>query len=290
MLQQIISQIQLRKPTSSMSTVNQHAKTIYKIFTNLWPKIKNFNSELLVSTPTDILISAFPKDCSQETAKSYAASLGIFTQRPELSAIVTKANESYRAKVNSHKPSDKDISNQLTPNDITHIDKQLYDDYGTGSYPALKKYLCWCLVSGKYIPPRRLLDWVAFKIHHIDYTHDNYIDHDTQEFVFNQYKTAGHYGEQRIRCPDTLYNLLSEYIAKTHTTDFLFANSKGGKLSTSSFNNFVNSLSSSKSGHGVNAYRKAYLQTAFGNILDLDKTMRAMGSSSGVINSYVKAL
>ena len=288
-LQNITCQIQLLRPTISKSSTEQHARTIHKIYTNLWPDLKIFISEKLIETPTEILLSAIPPNRGPETSKNYAAALGIFTSRPELSNVVTKANEAYRTKVNSHVPSEKDIANQLTPDDITRIDHNLHEEYLTGTYNGIKRYVLWSLISGKYIPPRRLLDWTAMKVHHIDESVDNYIDHSTQQFVFNQYKTHHIYGQDRIHIPDPLYKLLAEYISMNEY-DYLFHTGNGKQMAQSNFTSLINTLSKSKSGHSINAYRKAYLQKNFSNLLDLDKTMRAMGSSKNVINSYVKAL
>ena len=42
-------------------------------------------------------------------------------------------------------------------------------------------------MGGIYIPPRRSLDYVCFKIKNINRDEDNYLD--KNEFVFNKYKT-----------------------------------------------------------------------------------------------------
>lgn len=289
MLQQISDEIRLRRPSISESTIKQHARSIYKIYTTLYPNNTMFNADDIISAPSNILISSFPKNASQDTNKSYAASLGIFTSRPELSKIVTDANELYRTRINAHIPTQKEIDNQLTMVDIQEIDRQLKDEYKTNTYEGLKKYLLWNLMNGKYIPPRRLLDWTYMKIHHVNEMIDNYIDHSTHEFVFNRYKTAHIYGQDRIGIPPPLYNLLCQYIAQTFS-DYMFSTQKGSQLSTSNFSLMINNLSGNKHGHSVNQYRKAYLQNNYGNMVDLQNTMRMMGSSKNNINSYIKHL
>jgi hypothetical protein len=289
MLQQISDEIRTIRPSIAESTIKQHARSIYKIYTTLWPNHTMFHANDIIACPSNILISAFPKNSSQDTKKSYAASLGIFTSRPELSKIVTDANELYRNRINQHIPTESEINNKLTMDDMQEIDRVLKQEYETNTYEGLKKYLLWNLMNGKYIPPRRLLDWTHMKIHHVNESIDNYIDHTTQEFVFNRYKTAHIYGQDRIGIPPPLYNLLCQYIAQT-VYDYMFSTQKGSQLSTSNFSLMINDLSGNKHGHSVNQYRKCYLQTNFGNIIDLQHTMRMMGSSKNNINSYIKHL
>jgi len=80
-----------------------------------------------------------------------------------------------------------------------------------------------------------------------------------------------------------------EYSSNIHC-DYMFHTKSGGHLSGPAFNSLVNSLSENNKGHGVTQFRKTYLQNKFGNILDIQDTMRSMGSSSNALNSYIRKL
>jgi hypothetical protein len=288
MLVSIQEAIQKIRPQNSTSTHKQHARLVHKIYKQLWPEDTEFNPDKIIKCPTDILLKCLPKDCSMDVKKGYASAIGIFSKREELSNIVTKANNTYRTRVNAHIPSESEKMNHIFIDELNDIHDRLKEEYDTHTYDGLKNYLLFCLISGRYIPPRRLLDWIAFKIHHVDENIDNYIDYETQEFVFNQYKTVKIYGEYRIRIPDPLYNILCQYIART-TSDYLFGK-EGKPCSNTVLSMMINKLSGHSHGHSVNQYRKCYLQKNFGNIINLQETMRQMSSSSNCINSYIKDL
>jgi len=271
-----------------VSTTRQHAATIHRIYKKLWPEDREFLTDRIISCPTETLLSCIPEGRTVDTSKSFAAAIGIFTKRPELSDIVTKANREYASRVKAHIPTKSETDNKLSKEDIDQLDKEIYTDYTTNRSPnTIKRYMLWSLVSGKFIPPRRNLDWLAFKIRNVNMDEDNYLDHPTRTFVFNKYKTVGLYGQDCIRVPDKLYDLIMEYM-EVQPSDWLFTTQTGKQISASAFNTMVNRLSNSATGRGVNQYRKAYLQHEFGNLLGLHDTMRAMGSSSGVIHSYIR--
>lgn len=286
MLESIQEAIQKIRPTNSASTHMQHARLVHKVYVRLFPEDIMFHVDKIIQSPSDILLSCLPKDCSMDVKKGYVSALGNFSKRPEFSSIVTEANNKYRNRVNAHVSSESEKTNRIFMKDLEDIHANLKEEYETHEYDGLKKYVLFCLISGRYIAPRRLMDWVHFKIHHVDEHVDNYIDYETQEFVFNRYKTAKIYGQDRIRIPDPLYNLLCEYIARTHS-DYLFGK-EGKPCSNTILSMMINKLSGHTHGHSVNQYRKTYLQTNFGNIINLHDTMRKMGSSSACINSYVK--
>lgn len=68
------------------------------------------------------------------------------------------------------------------------------------------------------IPPRRLLDYTAFKIRNVDKEKDNYMD--GRHFVFNQYKTAKKYNKQEVPIPIKLKQIIQKW-SKLNEGDFL---------------------------------------------------------------------
>lgn len=290
MIHQIETDIQLRKPELSQTTRTQHTRTIHTIYKTLWPEDTEFLPDRIISCPTETLMSCVPEKTGIDNRKRFAAAVGIYTKRPELSAIVSKANREYQERVTNHIPTEREIANKISTEDIINIDNQLKYDYETNRCPkTIQNWLLWCLVSGKYIPPRRNLDWIAFKVRNVDQDKDNFLHHVSRTIICNRYKTQHIYGQDCIRIPDVLYDLIEEH-ASTHPYEYLFPNTKGKMLSGAGFNDLVNNLSNSKKGKGTNQYRKAYLQAHFGNMINLQDTMRSMASSQNVINSYIKRL
>ena len=287
MLSIIDIDIQKRKPEISKTTRMQHARTIYKIYRTLWPTDEEFLPDRIINSPTDTLMSVVSPTTGLDNRKRFASALGIYTKRPELSNIVTHANLQYQTRIANHIPSERDVNNKITEEDIIQLDNQLKYDYETNRCPkTIQQWLLWCLVSGKYIPPRRNLDWIQFKVRNIDQDKDNFLDETSRTIICNRYKTQHIYGQDCIRIPDVLYDLIQEYAA-THPYEYLFTNTKGNQLTNCSFNEMVNRLSNSTKGKGTNQFRKAYLQSHFGNLIHLEDTMRSMGSSSNRVFCYI---
>jgi hypothetical protein len=122
------------------------------------------------------------------------------------------------------------------------------------------------------------------KVFNIDKDKDNYVKDGC--FVFNAYKTFKTYGQQVIPIPHEIYDLIL-ILSHISPHEYMFATNTGGRYHQSNFNLLINQLMGSKQGKSTNSLRKHYLQTMFGNVLDIKDTMAAMGSSSNVINSYV---
>lgn len=287
MLKTILEDVKIRRPNSCDSTRLQHSRTLAKIYQDCFPLEKEFKPELFETCESHILMSCVPEGTSTANHKRYAAALGIYTRRPELVQIISDANQIYRDRVNNYISTHSEEVNRMLKSDIENLDERLFENYKLGSPPHVRRYVLWCLVSGKYIAPRRAKDWILFKIRNIHPDKDNYLDHNTRSIVFNNYKTAHIYGRDAVRIPDVLYDLIVEY-SSTVPCDYMFHTRCGGHLSGAAFNSLVNSLSTNNKGHGVNQYRKTYLQNKFGTIVDIQDTMRAMGSSTGSLNSYIR--
>jgi len=147
----------------------------------------------------------------------------------------------------------------------------------------LQNTILVALMGNIYIPPRRSMDYVEMLLH--DKRDDkNYIDGDT--LVFNVYKTARTYGQQRIKMPAALKKLIDAYkIISPY--EYLFTGLHGKQLHsitprlTEIFNHAV----------GVNSMRRNSTQQ-FGGFVEqqpyVKSHMKGMGSSVGVLNHYCR--
>lgn len=77
------------------------------------------------------------------------------------------------------------------------------------------------------IPPRRLLDYTAFKVRNVDKTKDNYME--GNKFVFNNYKTKNKYGQQTVKIPQKLRILIQRWTDK-HDHEHLLFNERGDPI------------------------------------------------------------
>ena len=134
------------------------------------------------------------------------------------------------------------------------------------------------LYSGLYIPPRRAKDYTEFKIDNINTEKDNYFT--KNELVFNNYKTAKTYAQQRIPLPKNLRTILNKWI-KVNPTDFLLFDIHQNKLSNITLNQRIEKIVGTKM--GVNGFRHTYMsekyQPSIQNDKDMKEDFKSMGSS-----------
>jgi len=97
----------------------------------------------------------------------------------------------------------KQIKNKLSIEDINKVFKIYYNKFialklkgqtlNKDDFFIYQSYILLCLISGLYIPPRRLLDYTNLKIN--DDGENNYYDEKKGQLIFRKYKTEKKYGE-----------------------------------------------------------------------------------------------
>lgn len=151
----------------------------------------------------------------------------------------------------------------------------------------IQNFVLLSVLGGIFIPPRRSLDFVNFKIKNVNREKDNYLD--KNDMVFNSYKTAKFYGEQKVTCPKPLKSILTKWITR-NPTDFLFFDTNMNQLSSVKLNQRLNKVFGKKV--SVNGLRHSYLTDKFGDQIamkkSIDNTMTDMGSSASQLTTYVK--
>lgn len=91
------------------------------------------------------------------------------------------------------------------------------------------------------IPPRRSLDWVAFKLRDIDTQKDNYLTVEKRKpyFVFNCFKTAKKTGQQKEEIPKKLHVILQTW-TKLNPYEWLLMNStQSNKINATQLTNIL---------------------------------------------------
>ena len=153
---------------------------------------------------------------------------------------------------------------------------------------AINDMVILALLSGIYIPPRRALDYCAFKIRDVNKESDNYLD--KNELVFQKYKTAKTYGKQTVAIPAALKSILTKYI-KLNPTEWLLFDSKMTPLTSVKMNQRLHKIFGGRR-VAINALRHSYLTSKYTDLSKeqklMNEDMHAMGSSPAVLNSYVK--
>jgi hypothetical protein len=152
----------------------------------------------------------------------------------------------------------------------------------------IQSFIIVSLLSGLFVPPRRSKDVCDWKIKSIDKTKDNFLD--KSSIHYNSYKTAKCYGEQVVKIPTTLKNILNKWI-RVNPTEYLLFDSHFHPLTSVKLNQRLNKLFDGKK-VGVNALRHTYLTDKYADTIAKNKQiandMTDMGSSKNMLTTYVK--
>lgn len=224
---------------------------------------------------------------SQMALLSY---LVVLTGNPVYQQEMKRVKEIRDVQVDAREPPDDEHT--TSPEEIkkifSRLKKRSATIYSSGNYTKealqeLQNTILVALMGNIYIPPRRSLDYVEMLL---DDKRDNknYIDGD--DLVFNVYKTAATYGQQRVKMPAPLKKLIFDY-RQVSPYEYLLTGLHGKQLHS------ITPRLTELFGHpvGVNAMRRNSTQQ-FADFADQQAAVKAhmkgMGSSVGVLNHYCR--
>jgi hypothetical protein len=152
----------------------------------------------------------------------------------------------------------------------------------------IQSYIIVSLLGGVFVPVRRSKDFCDFVIVNPDKEKENYLE--KNKMYFNSYKTAKFYGKQELSVPKPLMSILKKWIS-VNPTKYLLFDTNMNKLTNVKLNQRFNKIFGDKK-ISVNNMRHTYLTDKFGDTIaknkEINKVMGEMGSSSGMLDTYVK--
>lgn len=289
--QQIIDNIKTYNPELKDSSINQYVHRI-KYF------VKHYN-DLDLDNPKEILDNINKAYDNLNTRKGLISPLARITQSKLLLDEIQHLTSILRSENEKNKTTDKEkLSwldskqiNKIINDHIKEIKKFEKNDSATPQQKKLvKKFLLFLFFSGRYIQPRRLMDY-AYLLWDYDSTNNyNYIINN--KIIFNKYKTASTYGQQIINLPKQLL----KYIDLHRKFNFEDSNSKymfsttPQPLTAVSINGFLSDIV----GKHVNSniFRKIYISNLFKgrkSLEEIKEQTTLMGTSSSVaLQNYNK--
>lgn len=274
---------------SSITTYNSILTNLYRhIFGDDEYDMKEFNN-------TNKVIN-YLKDYEPKRRKTILAALVVLTDNKKYRDLMLSDIESAQIKSHQQEKTEKQKENFIDGDTISKIFKDLRKkanslykkgDLSYHEIQEIQNYIIMALYCGLYIPPRRAKDYVEFKIDRINADTDNYID--KNEFVFNNYKTAKTYSQQRVKIPPPLKKIINQWI-KINPTDYLLFDIHQNKLSNVTLNQRIEKIVGSKM--GVNGFRHTYMSEKYQPSIENDKDMKedfkAMGSSVHQKDVYIQ--
>jgi hypothetical protein len=293
MNQEILKVIKEKRPTISDSSL----KTYESIIRNLYKKV--FNDDLYdlnkFNTESDKVL-AFLNETSSNKRKTILSALVVITHNINYRDKMIEDIKEYNKIEAKQEKTEKQKDNWVETDEINNLKNKLEKvsnllykkEFKTPSdYQEIQNYILICLYGGIYMPPRRSLDYVNMKIKNVNTNTDNYINRGT--FIFNTYKTAKSYGQQKVKIPIKLKAILNKWI-KINPTEHLLFDIAYGPLSNIKLTQRLNKIFDKKA--SVNQMRKTYLSSKYSSSIDtkkeLEEDFKIMGSSVLQENIYIK--
>tara|TARA_R110000868_G_scaffold170967_5_gene406407 strand:+ start:75 stop:956 length:882 start_codon:yes stop_codon:yes gene_type:complete len=285
--------IKTNKPNITDSSVNSYASVLTNLHKKIFPdtefKIEDFNNAEKVLD--------FLKDQPVKTRKTKLSAIATIVSNPLYSKQMEQDTETTMKEQITNKKNPKQEANSVDLSDITKLLGELKREADhvykkaqltLPDLQVIQNYILLVLTGGVFFPPRRSKDWADMKIADINKETDNYIE--KKEFVFNSYKTAKHYKQQREAVPKAVQTILTKWI-KHNPTPFLLFDSNMGQLTPVKITQRLNKLFGDKK-ISTSALRHTYLTDKYGGSINLinevAQTLASMGSSPAVLNDYVK--
>lgn len=237
------------------------------------------------------------KEIPANRRKTILSALVIITDKQEYRSQMMQDVKAYNQEIHLQEKTETQKENWVSAEDIKKVFDELQKTatllYKKSSLkPAdlqqIQSFIILSLLSGLFIAPRRSKDFCDFKIKNIDKSKDNFLDKNTMNF--NSYKTSKAYGLQKIEIPPVLKKILTKW-QSVNPTEWLLFDTNMNPLTSVKLNQRLNKIFDGK--HiAVNNLRHTYLTDKFGHTLEqkkaVDETMKEMGSSAGMLDTYVK--
>lgn len=287
-----------KRPALSQSSVNTYASILRSLHKGAFGTV-DVDPENFLKTK---IILEFLKDVPPSKRKTKLSGLVILTDSKEFRDLMMSDIKSYKDTMAQNEMSDAQRAAWVTGDDIKKTYSDLEKDanmlfrkesLSQAELQRIQNYVILAVLSGLFIPVRRSKDYVDFKIRNIDKEKDNYLE--KNRFVFNSYKTAKSYGQQKITIPKKLQTIIKKWIKVIpNESDYLLfdSNNKGFGEGNGSvkLNQRLQRIFGKKV--GVNGLRHSSLTEKFLPVVqqktEIEETMRDMATSPEMLDTYVK--
>ena len=317
-----------KKSTIEGSTLKKYGSVIKTIYNSIF-KDDTLKPELFIKQQPKVMnyLETKYKDVNEPftTRRHIYNALYVYTNHEDYRELMKKDSELYKKKQDKRERTPKQKENWIEVNKIKELLNELKVEANVlfkklkklnakpptqTELQTIQKYLILLLCSGLYFPIRRSKDWIDFKLKttDIDPQKDNYMDED--EFVFNSYKTAKTYGQQKIKLTtvkqggdvkskEALKEILKalDNWKQINPNTYLFFDKSNKPLTQSALTNRLNKIFGNTKGYGgvsINLLRNIMNTSMDGGALKkvnkIKTHLEKSGSSASQLNTYVKDL
>lgn len=279
------------------ATLGDSSITTYtSIIKNLYKKVFNDDDYDLSKFDNSDKVISFLKDVAPNKRKTVLSALVIITDKKAYRDLMAEDVKAYNKEISKQIKTDEQEESWVGTQQVRELYEALKRNadllykkksHTISDLQEIQNFVLLSVLGGLYVPPRRSKDFCDFKIKNIDKTKDNFLD--KNKMIFNSFKTVKTYGTQDLEIPMQLRNILKKWIL-INPTEYLFFDSNMNPLSSVKLNQRLNKVFDKKV--SVNQLRHTYLTDKFGDTIGtknaIANTMTDMGSSSGMLDTYVK--
>jgi len=289
--QQIIDDIKKYNPNLKENSLKQYSHRI-QFFVNK-------HHDLDLDNPEEILQNINKVYDNLSTRKGLISPLAKITNSKLLLDEIQNLTSMIRSENEENKSSEAEKLSWLNSKEINKIINQHakeirkfenIDSVTPYQKRLVKKFLLFLFFSGKFIPPRRVMDYSLLLWDKDDSNNYNYID--GNKIVFNRYKTTATYGQQIITLPKQLLkyiNLHRKLNYDESKSKYMFSSTEH-PLAAISINSFLSDIVGKQI--NSNIFRKIYISDLFKSrksLKEIKEQTALMATSSGVaLESYNK--
>ena len=285
--------ISKKRPSLSKSSLTTYSSILRNLYKRVF-KDEDYKLDKFENTKP---VLAYLSDIPPNRRKTILSALVIITDKKEYRDLMLSDVRDYNKDINKQEKTPAQEASWVSKEDITRIYKELKQNADliykkknktTADLQQIQNFIIMAVLGSVFIPPRRSKDYVDFKIKGVHNDNDNYMI--KNKFVFNSYKTARTYGQQEVTIPVQLRNIIKKW-GTLNPTDYLLFDTNMNQLSAVKLNQRLNKIFGGKK-VGVNQLRHTYLTDKYADTIEqkkkVKKDMEEMGSSSSMLNTYVK--
>jgi len=285
-----------KRPNLSKTSLGTYASTLNSLHKTVFGQVfdvNNFNK-------TDEILTHL-KDIPPNKRKSILASLVVISEKPEYRNLMLEDIKDYNKETAKQKKTINQEESWIDQPDIELKYKEMEanwklllkknrDKITQKEFQTMQDFVMLSLLGGIYIPPRRLKDFVDFRIRPLGTEDPNTVNNRIRnKLIFNSYKTAKTYGQQTVIIPPKLRFILDKW-NDYNPSFYLFIDTKCRPLTNVKMNQRLNKIFGKKV--SVNQLRHSYLshkyQDRIENNAELAKDFEDMGSSMHQEKVYIK--
>ena len=303
---EIEDKLKENRPNLSVNSI----KTYVSILKNLFKKVYEDEAFTLEKFKNQDKFLKYLEDIEGSKRKTYLSALVVICgdNCEKFSNLMNEDGVAYNQEQKSQKKTDKQTENWIEHDDLQNIISNLEIE-ANKIFNMLKRpqailnvtmdqlqtaenYILLCLVSGKYMPVRRSLEWAEMKISNFN-DDSNSLVIKPWRFIFKRYKTQAYHGVQEVIINPELKKILTKWIKLLHKvcpeTEYLLIDKLCNKLTSVKITQRLNKIFGKNT--SINILRHVSITEKYKNLpslIELEEDAAASGHSLTEHLEYIK--